>query len=573
LRTLIVLLAIMCCLGATAEVSGAMALVEPQQLTLFQPLPDETASQASQSGPVSSVAPLDLLQKGRDEYRGGNYSDAARDLRDAAQGFMSPAEMQHYIDTGHYKSLGDFETALIYLSLAYDKLGRAREAREPILRILAAERVEPHYVDLKLDADASDFEALANRVAPASPLPPNTSLAQLRGVTPQATVAAATHPPPPPVSPTAAPATTTDVAASTPPAAPTSASAVAPSSPASAAEATPPPVASASSSVSPSPASEPPARTTVEPASASNAPQSPDAPKPAVQPTVAEQSAAEQQRVEREAGQKIAAERAETERRTSERIAAERAASEKAASEKIVAERAASEKAAADRIAAERVASERAAAEKIAAARAEAERAAADRVVAERAATEKSANERIAVERAATEKAANEKIASARAAADRLAVERIASEKAAADRAVNERVAAAQAEARSNLYTTLRQAEAFATNGQIDSANGVYTRLLSSSEASRDTLAVVASGLYRIGAFARAVQAFQKLGMFNRGEEDLRYYYAVSLYETGHYADAQLELTCALPFIEINDSVARYRAKIEGSAAVQAAVR
>jgi hypothetical protein len=262
-----------------------------------------------------------------------------------------------------------------------------------------------------------------------------------------------------------------------------------------------------------------------------------------VQPTVAEQRAAEQRRIDQEADQRIAAQRAELERQTAVRIAAERASAEKAADEKIAAARAASEQAANERIASERASAERA------------------------------ANERIAAERAASEKAANEKIAAARAEADRLAAERVVAERAAADRAANDRVAAVQAEARRNLYTTLRQAEAFATNGEIDNATSVYTRLLNSPEASRDTMAVVATGLYRTGDFPRAVQAFQKVGAFNRGEEDLRYYYAVSLYETGHYADAKRELACALPFIEVTDSVTRYRAKIEGSADRQAAAR
>jgi hypothetical protein len=620
LRTLIAFLTSACCLGVVAEMSGSMNLAEPQQLTIFQPPPaqsrmgrigalrqllalsdpalhhgggrivslvasldDEAAGQTAESAVVPATAPHDLLQKGKDEYRARNYTDAARDLRDAAQGFMSPAEMQHYIDTGHYVSLGDFETALIYLSLSYEKMGRARDAREPVLRLQAAERVEPHYADLKLDADAAGFEALANRVAPAMPLPPNSALAQLRGVTTETTVATATPPPPPLVNSTTIVTTTADNSAAMPPPPVASASAEPPPPPSSAAPATPqpfsppPPPAAIASSPTPTPSPEPPAPVVTAASSAPAAPSpeppppppaitasaasdttwsTPTGPKLAVEPTVAEQRAAEQRRVDQEAGLKIAAQRAEVERQASERIAAERAASEKAA---------------ADRIASERAASERAADEKIAAARAESERAAAARVASERAAADKAADERIAAERAASEKAANEKIAVARADADRLASERIATERAAADRAANERVATAQAEARRNLYTTLRQAEAFATNGEIDTATNVYTRLLNSPEVSRDTLAVVATGLYRTGDFNRAVQAFQKVGTFNRGEEDLRYYYAVSLYETGHYADAKKELVCALPFIEINDAVTRYRAKIEGSADRQAA--
>ena len=64
--------------------------------------------------------------------------------------------------------------------------------------------------------------------------------------------------------------------------------------------------------------------------------------------------------------------------------------------------------------------------------------------------------------------------------------------------------------------------------------------------------------------------AFRKLGAFARGEEDLRYYDAVSLYETGNYGAAQKELACALPFLQITDDVSRYRSKIEKTATQQA---
>jgi hypothetical protein len=50
---------------------------------------------------------------------------------------------------------------------------------------------------------------------------------------------------------------------------------------------------------------------------------------------------------------------------------------------------------------------------------------------------------------------------------------------------------------------------------------------------------------------------------FHRGEEDLRYYNAVSLFETAHYEEAKKELACALPFLEATGSVERYREKIE----------
>ena len=91
----------------------------------------------------------------------------------------------------------------------------------------------------------------------------------------------------------------------------------------------------------------------------------------------------------------------------------------------------------------------------------------------------------------------------------------------------------------------------------------MYARLMSTPNPSRDLIAAVATGFYRTGDFPGALRAFDKLGTFARGEEDLRYYKAVALYETGRYAEAKKELECALPFIERTDEVDRYREKIE----------
>jgi Flp pilus assembly protein TadD len=113
---------------------------------------------------------------------------------------------------------------------------------------------------------------------------------------------------------------------------------------------------------------------------------------------------------------------------------------------------------------------------------------------------------------------------------------------------------------------SLRQAQALADDGELDDANAIYTRLAVSSP--REIVAAAAVGLYRTGAYRDAVQGFRRLGTFGRGEEDLHYYFAVALYEAGEYEAARKELLCALPYIELTDEVARYRAKIEQSAAV-----
>lgn len=117
---------------------------------------------------------------------------------------------------------------------------------------------------------------------------------------------------------------------------------------------------------------------------------------------------------------------------------------------------------------------------------------------------------------------------------------------------------------------TLDQAASLAANGQPGQARRVYLALLNQANVSRQTIAAAARGLYRIGAFADAVEAFRNLGTFNRGEEDLRYYNAVSLFEIGHYDDAKKELACALPYIDVTSDVARYRDKIQKMGSPQA---
>ena len=118
---------------------------------------------------------------------------------------------------------------------------------------------------------------------------------------------------------------------------------------------------------------------------------------------------------------------------------------------------------------------------------------------------------------------------------------------------------------------SLRQAEAFADQGEVREAEEIYTRLAASEP--REIVAAAAVGLYRTGAYREAVQAFRRLGALGRGEEDLHYYFAVSLYESGDYEAARHQLMCALPYIELTDEVARYRIKIEQSLAQMSASR
>jgi hypothetical protein len=120
----------------------------------------------------------------------------------------------------------------------------------------------------------------------------------------------------------------------------------------------------------------------------------------------------------------------------------------------------------------------------------------------------------------------------------------------------------------SEALTTLRQASDFLSAGEVAAAQELYLRLASDRNVPREVLAETAIGLYRVGSYADAVAAFRRMSAFARGEEDLHYYFAVALYETGAYREAQKELSCALPFIQMTEDVARYRLKIEQSAAV-----
>jgi hypothetical protein len=112
-------------------------------------------------------------------------------------------------------------------------------------------------------------------------------------------------------------------------------------------------------------------------------------------------------------------------------------------------------------------------------------------------------------------------------------------------------------------FNLLRAADAAAENGAIDDALAGYSILAKAPGVLREVLVEAAIGLYRTGAFPDAVLAFRRLETFARGEEDLRYYYAVSLYESGDFAEAKKQMVCALPFIRQTDEVLRYHDRID----------
>lgn len=473
------------------------------------------------------------LDRGKEHFRAGRYPDAIDDLRAAAAAALTPEARQAYVATGKIETLPELEESLVYLALAYDRIGREAEARDAVTRLLNAERISPTYAKLPLSSDAADFEALAARLVPSIPLVPNEKLAAIRGSAPAGIV----------VQPTLAQQRAEMV------------------------KLIEERVAAARAEIEKSAN----ARIAEERAAAEKIANERVAIETAAAMKRAEtRIAAERASAMKSADEKIAAERTAAEQRAQDRIANERIAAMKTADEKIASERAAAERRAEELVASERAAAMKAAEEKIVAERAAGEQRVQERIAAERVNAERETAARIASARAAVEKAAEEKIARERTAMQLASEERITVERAAAEKAAQERIAAAEAERRRALLLSLRQAETFAIAGQLEDANRIYAALAQSPTSTREAIAAAAAGLYRIGGFAEAVRAFTRLGKFAAGEDDLRYYYAVSLYEIGRYADAKAELAAALPHLQRTEDVERYRVKIEQSAPAQA---
>ena len=376
----------------------------------------------------ANMTPDALVQRGIASYRAGQYANAATDLDAAAQALLSQQQMQDYVNTGKFPNLDRFETALVYLTLAQSKLGHTAQAREAVLRLQTAERIDASYAQLPLGADAAEFESTAAKLVPGFSVKNAGKVAQT--TPPAATTVAESAPTTPAVSTTNPPATTP---------APVVQASVIPAPPA----------------PKPKPAAAPAQTATSE--------------KLTVQPTLASERNDRQQTIDALVEQ-------------------------------------------------------------------------------ERARLQKEADDRIA----AIQRDADERIAQAQ-------------------KAAAAQIAAMQAQNRTNYLLSLRQADAMAATGKTDQANDIYNTVVTSSDVAREIVAEAAVGLYRTGAFRSAATAFRKLVPYGRGEEDLRYYNAVSLYETGEYDEAKKELACALPYIQVTADVTRYRQKIENTGSRQAA--
>jgi hypothetical protein len=123
--------------------------------------------------------------------------------------------------------------------------------------------------------------------------------------------------------------------------------------------------------------------------------------------------------------------------------------------------------------------------------------------------------------------------------------------------------AAAAAAARPvDINTQLAQADTALAGNNLPAARAIYQSVINQPSLDRATLLRIGEQSYRARDFPTAVRAFTRSG-FNSGEQPYHYYFAVALYETAQFEAARRELAEALPYIEVTQDVAQYRAKIE----------
>lgn len=380
----------------------------------------------------AATTPDVQLELGLTAFRAADYTSAALDLGQAAQGFLTPDELQTYIDTGRSARFEPLETALVYLALAQFRLAQEDDARDTILRLLEVEKLASTYANLPLQTDAAEFETLVAALIPGSNLPRN---AQLGAVDPTRPLPSVT-------------------------------------------------------------------RVAEEP---STAPLTTDAQLIARQAAVNIYLAFESGRMEREAMKnRLAIPEPSPVQTTILSVPQQPETLQR---------------------------------------------------------PDSSGGQAIlpVTPEPQPVQPTNPVITSLPA----------PSAPAPAPQPLTRTLPEADSATVRAYLTELRQAEAFGDNGLVAEANAIYTRLGNTPDAPREVIAAAAVGLYRTGAFHESVEAFRRLGVFAKGEEDLRYYHAVSLFEIGEYSTAQKELACALPFIEMTDEVARYRLRIDQMLSVQ----
>lgn len=119
---------------------------------------------------------VSLLQRGVSSFHAERYKEATTYLKLAAFGFVD--------------SVDRYQTAQVYLTLSYDRLGDVEKARDAARRVIAAERIQRKFATLGLPAGiGSSFDVLTTRLlgsadaaflklpppAPAETNPPDTA--------------------------------------------------------------------------------------------------------------------------------------------------------------------------------------------------------------------------------------------------------------------------------------------------------------------------------------------------------------------------------------------------------------
>jgi tetratricopeptide (TPR) repeat protein len=113
------------------------------------------AATGSACGQTVSEFYMSLLQRGRAFVEAGQNAEAITPLRIAAFGLVD--------------SLEPYQSALIHLAVAQDRLNNQEAAREAVRRVLAAERIQRRYTSLTISpAIRTAFEAAARKSLPAS---------------------------------------------------------------------------------------------------------------------------------------------------------------------------------------------------------------------------------------------------------------------------------------------------------------------------------------------------------------------------------------------------------------------
>ena len=110
---------------------------------------------------VAAAAPLhaasvndfyaSLLKRGVEHVTSGSYEAGAGELKIAAFGLVDNLEL--------------YQTAQIYLAIASQHLDREPQTRAAATRVVAAERIGPHYAKLSLPEKVrKEFETIAQKV-------------------------------------------------------------------------------------------------------------------------------------------------------------------------------------------------------------------------------------------------------------------------------------------------------------------------------------------------------------------------------------------------------------------------